>query len=197
MTNDPGADLRDRFKTAALPPAPVRLRERLVAVASTPVASTTPRFGVARLVIAAAAVFAIASIGLVVSGGIDDPGPSPSALTAEATVEPTVEATPEPSAGPFPFRLACEEAEAPALTCEEVALRLLDLLNIEVADSGTIATIEVTRSCGTPCLPVANFVVNFVSGSLVDGSIGPGELFQMMSSETAIPTEVPTEASEP
>jgi hypothetical protein len=197
MTNDPGGDLRDRFRTASLPPAPVRLRERLVAVASTPIATTRPRFAAARLLIAAAAVFAIASIGLVVSGGIDDPGPSPSALTAEATVEPTVEATHEPTAEPFPFRLVCEEAEAPALTCEEVALRLLDELNMEVADSGTIATIEVTRPCDMPCPPAANFVVTFVSGSLVDGSIGPGELFQMMSSETAIPTEGPTEASEP
>ena len=189
MTHDPGADLRDRFRATPLPPAPVRLREHLEAVALAPSVTARPRFGGARLVLSFVALLAIASIGLVAGGGLGDP--SPSTLTAEATAEATVEATPDTTAEPFPFQLVCEEAEAPALTCAEVALRLLDLLNLEVADSGTIATIEVSRPCDTPCLPMVTFAVTFVSGNLVDGSIGPGELFQMMSSETDIPTEVP------
>jgi hypothetical protein len=179
MTDDPGADLRDRFRNASLPPAPVRLRERLAAVAATPIASTTPWFGRARLIVALAAAFAIASIGLLAAGGTDDPGPSPSTLTAEATLE----ATPEATAGPFPFQLICEEAEAPALTCTEIVETVLDLLG---SNAEAIARLEVTRPCDTPCLPATrpvNFVITFASADVMDGSLGPGGAWQLMSSD--------------
>lgn len=188
MTNDPGHEIRDRFRATPLPPAPVRLRERLAALASGPGAPTPRPFERARLVLSLVAVLAIASIGLVAAGGLDEPGPSPSALTAEATAEATADSTPETTAEPYPFEVVCEEADAPALTCAEVVHRVLGLLHMEAAEWGDIDTFEVTHRCDQECSPAANFVVMFVAGNLVDGSVGPGELFQLMSSETDAPT---------
>ena len=195
MTNDPGGDLRDRFKTTSLPPAPVRLRERLAAVASTPIASTTPWFGRARLVVALAAAFAIASIGLLAAGGMDDPGPSPSPLTAEATAENTAESTPETTTEPYPFEVVCEEAEAPAFTCTYIVDWVLDALG---ASSEGIARIEVTRPCDTPCVPAertVKFVITFASTHVMDGSLGPGGVSQLLSSQTNAPTPCTEEES--
>lgn len=190
MTNDPGNDIRDRFKTTSLPPAPVRLRERLAAVASTPIAST-PWFGRARLVVALAAAFAIASIALVAAGGLDDPGPSPSPLTAEATAEVTAEPTPQTTTEPYPFEVVCEEAEAPAFSCTHIVDWVLDALG---TSSEAIARIEVSRPCDTPCVPAertVKFVITFASTHVMDGSLGPGGLWQLLSSQTRVPTECP------
>jgi hypothetical protein len=120
---------------------------------------------------------------LVAGGALDDPGPSPSPLTAEATAEATAE--------PYPFQVVCEEAEAPALTCTEMLEMVLDILP---TNSRSIATIEVTRRCDTPCLPEATivwFVITSDSGQLVDGGIWPNGSWQMMSSQTDAPTECP------
>jgi hypothetical protein len=77
MSDDPGDAIRARFRATPLPSAPVRLRDRLAAVSVTPAATTTSRFGRARLVMALAAAVAVASIGLIVGGGTDGPSPSP------------------------------------------------------------------------------------------------------------------------
>lgn len=195
MTNDPGGDLRDRFKTASLPPAPVRLRERLETVASSPVASTTPRFGRARLVVALAAAFAIASIGLMAVGGIDDPGPSPTPLTAEASITATPGPTTASTAAAFRFEVVCEEAEPPALSCAEIVARVLDLMGTKA--SGSIARMEVRPLCDPLCRPGGSADVTSVSGSLLVVSFWPDGTWQMTSSETFAPTEEPTEDSEP
>jgi len=77
MTDEPGTEIRERFRATPLPAAPVRLRERLAAVSASPAATTTSRLGRARLIVALAAAIAVASIGLLVGGGADDPSPGP------------------------------------------------------------------------------------------------------------------------
>jgi hypothetical protein len=77
MTDDPGNEIRERFRATSLPPAPVRLRERLAAVPSSPTATMTSRFGRARLIVALAAAIVVGSIGLVVNGGLTEPSLSP------------------------------------------------------------------------------------------------------------------------
>jgi hypothetical protein len=185
MTNDRGDEIRDRFRATPLPPAPVRLRERLASVASSP-RITKPRFGRARLVLSFVAVLAIASIGLVAGGGMDDPGPSPSALTAEATAEATAETTPETTVEPLPFQVVCEEAAAPALTCDEIVDRVLSLSEGYADSEGRMLEIQVVRptcDAGSPCPTEPRSVgstVTFASGYYVLIGIGPNGLFQML-----------------
>lgn len=186
MTPDPGDEIRDRFRAARLPPAPVRLRER-IAVVATPQGATRTEHLAPRLVLAVAAILAVASVGLIAGGALDDPSPTPSALTAQASAEVTAEPTPDVTAEPHPFAVVCDEAEAPALTCAEMVQMVLEILptNFE-----SIAAIEVTRRCDAPCLPEATtvwFVITTASGWVVDGSVAPNGSWQMMSSETHVP----------
>ena len=151
--------------------------------------TTTPRpFGRARLVLGLVVALAIASIGLVAAGGIDNPAPSPSTLTAEVTAEVTAETTPETTAEPYLFEVVCEEAEAPAFTCSHIVETVLDMLG---TNPESIARLEVTRPCDALCLPAertVKFVITFASTHVMDGSIGPGGVSQLLSSQTHAPT---------
>lgn len=140
------------------------------------------------------AALAIASLAVLAGCAAGGTGLRPSAVTPAAAAEPadtTLETGTQATLEPYPFGVVCEEAEEPALTCAAVIQRLLDQLGMESAEWARIEVIEVAHRCDPACVPAASFVVTFVAGNLVDGSMGPGELFQMMSSETALPDEDP------
>jgi hypothetical protein len=71
MTDDPGKQSRDRFRATRVAPSPVRISERHVAVP--PTAGHAPasrsRFGRGQTIVALAALVAVGSIGVLISGG--------------------------------------------------------------------------------------------------------------------------------
>lgn len=185
MNDDSGRELRDRLRSAPLPPAPTGLQRRLDSVVTGPRQLRRPwplgdRPALAPIVAAMLVVVALAAVSMP-GGWLSEPGsmtPAPSSIAL-------VSEPPGPTSAPTP-RINCgQPIEAdPAVTCEEAIALAMDALE---ADLPPIVGISVQRRCVSiaptnppPCTQTSILRVTFTFADIAPRTVtvwaaSPGE----------------------